>query len=692
MASLQERVSRLRSRLDGEQRRTNKRVENKASPAEGLLFGVTLHAAARLGKGAKLSPLENRMLDLFRAFADDEEEVKEYGTTFLKAKQNTTSSTLGGIFPKSILALDDSQAYTEKDLRRDLIALLPELQALPQNKVVDLNKVAPDDIDTDEYAQAIAAAGGGVTVYIAPDPSEGDAQEATPADPNTEWLPTGEVEYLPFITPQDTSPKRALIVMDRFYCHQSSGDTITGPRDEIYWCVATGSDGRSKADYKSQTFGSIEAGSERKFNNDAILFNGTVPVDMTGHVEVWEEDDSPSSWHNKLKEALFKIAQECIDRAVEANRMGDAYGDAEGAMGTVAAILGLAAMAAALIAELINLIRNDDDLVCKREFGFVTEGVDFFFNYPDWELPMVFDGGGMGKHTLYLRRKVDSRTQDMGRLMYSKLSGNSWGSPFGGQGRTAHGMAMITYKGVPWSFFARSSDGVFGVSRWWDNHWQTVQWIDNIAMKCRPAVVEFKGAVWMVWVDTENNLRCTSTTTLTSWTKGREYISSTAKSETTPTLTVWNNEALMCVHRAASAGNAKLYVSWSRGSGWTSWADTGLSSPYAPALCLVPSRGKMGLFLVSSDYRIGFHTFDGSYGGNTWSGRTGWDRRSGSGLSVISDGNAHVIVFRERTKQGRVGVYRTNAGATYLGSACIGAPNVCAWEGAVYVGWSDLHE
>ncbi|TGO08041.1 hypothetical protein BTUL_0229g00080 [Botrytis tulipae] len=179
---------------------------------------------------------------------------------------------------------------------------------------------------------------------------------------------------------------------------RKQNDSAFGPKNEIYWAVASGSDRQSQKYFKTPEYGSVESGSQRTLGQE--YFKGGVEEFLAGHIECWEADDSGSGFYRKLVETLGKISEWCIDAAVKANATDD-WGDEYGSTGKAAAIMALVGICAGLVSALLDWLTNDDDLVFRREIAFTNSAL-IAWKGANKEMSFIFDGGSQGKHELWM--------------------------------------------------------------------------------------------------------------------------------------------------------------------------------------------------------------------------------------------------------------------------------------------------
>ncbi|MDX2394031.1 hypothetical protein NJL88_29005 [Streptomyces sp. DK15] len=159
------------------------------------------------------------------------------------------------VFPAAVNGLDVQTGYTFEGLRADLAELTAEIVAQPNVAIVDVTQTVPGESkDSEEFLEALAQYGGGVTVLTAPQ----DARSVS------------------------GPPLKVLLKPREFRCDRRSGEV---GKDEIYWAMAAGADSYEKKSFKTPEFGSIVTGSQRDFGGDhaGILIDGLVRAPVTEH-------------------------------------------------------------------------------------------------------------------------------------------------------------------------------------------------------------------------------------------------------------------------------------------------------------------------------------------------------------------------------------------------------------------------
>ncbi|TGO44368.1 hypothetical protein BOTNAR_0842g00030 [Botryotinia narcissicola] len=387
------RVNALRARLSSSGSHSIQGGNGKTTISSNPMFAATLHAAARSSKGYELSELETRMVNLMKNFSNDDE-IGAFGRIYTEMKQDTLAfSSLSS----ACLSLDESTPYTVKNMVADAKAALPELLARPENKIVDISAVVAINvdgcIDDDEYLSALREAGTGITVITGP--------ELKAEEPNTKAeTQLGGPNGIP------TSYK---LTLERFKCHKQAVDGALGPRNEIYWGYASGSDSKAKRSRKTDEYGKVHTG-------DVLLRD------------------------------ISEYAMEASAQAMDSQGWGTDRGETKRSV----AILALIGIIGALVAELLAWLSNEDDLVFRRDVAFTTEGLENWYMRPDRTLSFMFDGQDEGKHESWMTcqatysntaKPVPPKTGPI--IGKTCESGVGWQDALKVAGSSPHGMSMV---------------------------------------------------------------------------------------------------------------------------------------------------------------------------------------------------------------------------------------------------------
>ncbi|THA47115.1 hypothetical protein [Streptomyces sp. A1136] len=369
----EQRLERLTASLSG-----TPRVQGKESRAErrlrmnrpaNILVGVLLHAAARLGEGLPLTDLEQSLIDRVGKLVPAKE-LPLFGKAYREACANGPIA----ILPEAITSLPLETGYTKADLAAAMPALVKEVTAQPNVRIIDVSEIDDSSrIDTEEFTAALAEYGRGITILTAP--------------------PLPEVSQ---------APLSARVRMHKMYCVDNSKEV---GKDEVYWAVSAGSDTTSKTSFKTAEFGSVRSESWYTFpytyRSETYLFNGTVDQYLTAEIQCWEADDSDGGFYNDLRDALKDFAEWAVGTSTNLNEAGDDH--AQKSAGWAAWL----AIGTGLLNAILGWLTNDDDLVCERSFGFSRAALIKLSNRTNGEDSWRFDGGGGGDHWLYLRTAID---------------------------------------------------------------------------------------------------------------------------------------------------------------------------------------------------------------------------------------------------------------------------------------------
>ncbi|WP_433257437.1 hypothetical protein ACQPYK_20435 [Streptosporangium sp. CA-135522] len=580
-----ERLDRVRATLQG--RPATERLAHQATPPPGafLLVGVMLRGAARLEAGLELTELEQELVDMLRPLADDDEEVRAFGRTF------TEENTAGTRQILSVTVADRplTEGYTQDDLAKDIAALSEELRALPNVNFVNIDALAEGDpLDSEDFLQAMADYGYGVTVV-----GSSRSDTATPVSP---------------------PPIDLRLDLQRFECRRSTGDTVFGPQDEIYWAYASANEAARNKWNKTREYGDVQTGSVRVFDAGTTLFNGRVGNSLPIHIQCWEADDSPSSWHNKLVEDLKKIGDKLQQIAYRFKDNPAWYWEGSGSdIGDYLTVI------TALVQALIEWFRNDDDLVQNRTIVFSRPALAALANRPGATDHWGFNG--IGRFDLHIRLTLPD--EERLRLTTSSNAG-AWSQGAllpTATARTGAALAVFDNK-----LYCAHTSGDFQ-QMWWC-HYDGTNW---------SADTLFPGPL----------------------------------SNAAPALAAYDNK-LYCVHRGSN-DNEQLYWSTFDGTSWS--ADTpigGHASPSAPALAVLGNN----LYCVYRGQGNG-HLHTVYYNGNGWYHGNAWGQKSADGPALAVFQNKLYCVFRGPDSDERLYWARRNTmgGGSWSSPAPLGTHN-----------------
>ncbi|UQA55790.1 RICIN domain-containing protein [Polyangium aurulentum] len=373
-----ERANKLREKLSGARADSRGARRMQKNRAANPLFGAALHAAARLEAGHELSDLERTLVDaLGRGISP--EEIKAWGKAYRETKGGRTRE----ILPDVIADRPIDQPFTMKDLADALPAQVEAVKAQGNVRVVDIAKLAPDQ-ELDQRDEAFLAAareyGSSFVYFTSSAPQPEPAPAATSAEGAGEALAAGEVFIIqPF----------------KMRTIKRSGDTVTGPSDEIFWCISAGSD-EGTWTFRSREFGSCDDGDwDDRFDPGDCAFVGRVGDSLAMTIDCWEKDSG--AIFGNTSEYLREAGDHCMRACQELK--GDPETDAAG-------WAALCYITLNLVAELLDLFNNEDDFVAGLRFGWDRAAL---LGLDNRELSFRFDGEaerGMGIQDLYLRFKT----------------------------------------------------------------------------------------------------------------------------------------------------------------------------------------------------------------------------------------------------------------------------------------------
>ncbi|KAF7931997.1 uncharacterized protein EAE97_009018 [Botrytis byssoidea] len=253
----EERAAKLHARLCGQiPNRTSRRSNRVASTLPNPMFAAVLYTASRDTNGAELFPLEACLIGMLKIFATNQE-VTEYGKMYTETKDQTGKGTLSNtIFSSAALSISADTVYTNTNMVADAKAMASDFLTIPKNKIIDITIIDKEYIDSTEYIEAFTEAGNGFIVLIAPEIEEEDSKPIQ--DSEEEQSSTTSISPNSSATLNTVSEYK--MTLQRFKCHHQQKDIAFGPRNEIYWAVASGSDVPDERNFKTGEHGSVESG------------------------------------------------------------------------------------------------------------------------------------------------------------------------------------------------------------------------------------------------------------------------------------------------------------------------------------------------------------------------------------------------------------------------------------------------
>ncbi|MGZ3097296.1 hypothetical protein [Streptomyces sp. H72] len=407
------------------------------SRGQNLLVGAALHAAARLDRGLEATELEVMLLRTLRAGADDDSEVASWGRAFAEQR-----STRGGVkvFPSAVNRLDVEQGYDLETFRADLEEVTAEIVAQPNVALVVVGQEGREgEQDSEEFVQALAEYGSGLSVYVT-------AQDMQPA---------GQVRTVSAL------PAQLHLKPSKFYAERRSDEII---KDEIYWAMAAGTDGAEKKSGRTPEFRDLLAGHTRHFTDGhaLTLVDGRVRSCVALNIECWEADDSDGGFYNKMRQVIAEISERLAQGSQEQMYSPP---DREFNAGGWMALLSVLGQ---LLNALLGWLTNDDDLVCERSIGLTRTVLEEYFTAGGREKDFLFDGGNGGRHRLYLHGTI-APIPARGRSRY--VEAGRWST----QDASVGGSALLSTPPVGVSF--NGSIGAFLPDR--DTH--ALRWVSSLA-------------------------------------------------------------------------------------------------------------------------------------------------------------------------------------------------------------------
>ncbi|MGA4960345.1 hypothetical protein [Streptomyces lavendulocolor] len=459
-----ERLEKVRETLEGFQgARAGSRAARRLALSRGqnLLLGAALHAAARLDKGLEPTELEERLLRMLRAGADDDAEVASWGRLF--SEQRSARGGVG-VFPAAINQLDVNTGYGMQELRADLAEVTAEIVAQPNVAIVDVTQTTPDEEkDTPEFLQALAEYGSGITVLTTPEERQGR-------------------------TPVPALPLRVHLAPYNFYCERRSNEA---GHDEIYWALSGGTDSMGKHSGKTPEFGSTLTGHTRWFTppHDFVFVDGLVHGYVALNIECWEADDSSGGFYNKMREVLATMAERLAEGA-----QSQTYDPPSGGGDNGESWAALLAVVLGLINALLGWLTNDDDLVAERTLGFSRDALKHYFTPAGREAEWMFDGGSGGKHRLRLRGTVSEI--NLGAYHRSKGTADTWSAPPSTPSANNLIAVAATYNGGFIPFYVTATAEL----------WHGSSRVPGVRTALAPGVAMRGGKLYCMYVGLDNHL------------------------------------------------------------------------------------------------------------------------------------------------------------------------------------------
>ncbi|SCV58782.1 uncharacterized protein FFB14_15826 [Fusarium fujikuroi] len=491
-----ERIDRLRSLL---QPAASSTTSSRASGHEksNLLTSIALHALVRTRRGETLTSVEKMMSGLYEAAVDDEAELDAYVEVVISAKKQSraTGSTSPGSLVPSIAALGDDEPYTMEQLKKDFADAFQSRPDRPNCRIIDPGNPSVMNGDTTAFDEAVAETGRGVTVFWSEPPAaaSGDTAQARVAGPPD----SHHVELRP----------------SSFHCIRRSGEV---GKDEIYWSLAAGADTFDQLTQKQVTdeFGSIVAGSWPSFPANVKLFDGVVENVLAAHIVCWEADHSNSAWYNKLIEVSRAISRKSSEMSVITgdSNWDELIGQLPG-YSMRQEVLFWVQIVADAIANFLDLFRNDDDKVKEHYLAWNIDALNQMYRTDrgEYHIGVMFDGGGGGKHELFINRyPAGDATAGKFKSMISRSPQTTWSSPSPMEMSNLVGASITHYeiKDKFWGATSRQPDSALIVSPelYIENHRQEEHVVPGHTCTTLPALVSTREGLHVVYAGTDQNM------------------------------------------------------------------------------------------------------------------------------------------------------------------------------------------
>ncbi|WP_188304925.1 hypothetical protein [Streptomyces sp. CBMA123] len=499
-----------------------------------VLFGVALRAAERRGLGYGLTELEESVLDILGAVLTDQE-IAAAGSEY-----RATVRDLGEVplLPPVVTAKPVAEGFGLADLIAHLPAMRQENAGRANCAQVDLAAVAAGQpVDSTAFTAALGDVGFGVTALTGPPPADPDRLNPT---------------------------YKATFQFESFTCRRAVGDQ-GGGRDEIYFTAAARSDKTTGGTYQSLEFGAVVEGDTRTFRADRkLVFEGPAGEFVVMLVQVWEADQSPSEWYDKL----FTVLEAWLNRPIWVELTLTILKGITGVGGEIIdAVETVLQIFVSLKEVLRDLFQNGDDLSCERMFVFDRHALVTLYNRKD----AVWEFNGDGHHSLQVKYTGDRPVFPFGALEYVTWDPvrSTWSAPVTLGWESSSPAELCSFQGKLHCMYIRPGDRAVMWSVLEDGVWRVpVQVSNNWRSDYRPALAEHNGKLHAVVVALEGYL-------VTSHLNGNSWpaVDVKAESEDAPCL-VRVDTKLRCLYRQPPGSLWEvLYLNFDDSNG--TWLHTG---------------------------------------------------------------------------------------------------------------------
>ncbi|MFC8957380.1 hypothetical protein ACFT8P_32795 [Streptomyces sp. NPDC057101] len=573
----EERLERLRGQLQGTPAGTRSAACTQPSPGSNLLLGVMLHAAARLEAGLELTDLEARMVAPLRLLLS-EGEVHGFGRVYREAADARSTTA---VLPQVLTSRTVADGYAMDDLVKDLPGLREEILGQANVSVVDLSTTEPQDgtFDTAEFIAGQAAFGYGATLVTASAPPEEQ--------------PGVNASFL------------ARVDMHAFYCEDESNEASFS--DEIYWGGSSVGAFSARQQLLTRVHTNVDKGEWHNFDANTTLYNGRVDATLVCNISCWEEDDGGAEWRNRLRDKLRAISvelQNFVDTMEVYGYFAPQYGD-------FLDYAQLTALVARIIAWLIDLFRNDDDLIQERTLVFTQSALrQLVTSGGAGSAGWVFNGGDAeGRHRLQLKWVGTPPPADApGDIKLISPANNQWGTTTRIPGTTDRGPSLAVHNG-DLNVASRGLNGGVHIGKIKNGTWQGYGFVPGLTSWTPPDLTVHGGILYVssggqngeIYVTPQSGSGWGTPVKLPGASTGRAALAS-------------HGGTLYC---AVRGNDANLYLSQLNGSTWGTFQHIrGLKSLQEPVLASHDGKLYVGL--------IGFEgaAYVVSYNGSGWSSIT----------------------------------------------------------------------
>ncbi|MER7049623.1 Kelch repeat-containing protein [Streptomyces jumonjinensis] len=600
------RLKRLRQRLHDETPPAAFEGQVQASRGAHLLYGVMLHAAARMEAGLELTRLESQLVGpVVRLLS--REEVCDFGRVYQEE-----AAFRGRLFPDSLATRPVADGYSHEDLLADLPALHEEIAAQANVSVVDLDAPdsagaggadgAPLSFDSPSFREGMAAYGYGVSVVTA-----SAHQEAA----------------------QERPPLQVDMTLPRFFCDFESHE-VSGS-NEIYWALAAGADEGVKQESITRTYGDVDNNETHNMDANTVLFRGTVGKVLIVHIELWEEDQGVDPELARTIKEIATALQDTADilSALPGGTQWQLVTDFVAMLGGIGQLVG----------EIIGWL--EDDLLTHRTIAFDRGAMDALadpiYQQPDvtWRFPgpTAYEGS----FTLDIRsRYTQPSSNDIALLAHATggWSGRSLPWP---RAKTPGAPALALHNGNLYCAVRGGDNKVYVSRRETSGTWSAFGAVPGLATNTPPALASYNGQLYLAvkqQSSDNNNGRAwvASSDRGDAWSPGitHDYI------RTAPALAVHQGRLWLAAF-GGTDGVSLLVGSRGTGGSWE-WLKehTAHKSQYAPAMTMFQNR--LHLAYRDSDSQVCFTVRDDAFNASPrWAaaGRLSGTTPNGPALAVV---------------------------------------------------------